>query len=89
MRAACQGLLQIHLLPVGGAIDLRVNLRQLLLHHSPGRRGDEELFVDAVPEAVGDPACVEGEMEQQVELKQTNNMAECGDGRVPGRLCYR
>lgn len=38
--------------PVGGAVDLWVRLR--LLHHSPGRRGDEELFVNAIPQAVGD-----------------------------------
>lgn len=44
-------------LPVGSAVDLRVDLRLLLLQHPPGRRGDKELFVDAVAEAVGDPAC--------------------------------
>lgn len=46
-------------LPVGSAVDLRVNLGLLLLQHPPGRSGDKELFVDAVAEAVGDPACGE------------------------------
>lgn len=46
-------------LPVGSAVDLRVNLGLLLLQHPPGRRGDKELFVDAVAEAVRDPACGE------------------------------
>lgn len=48
-------------LPVGGAVDLRVNLRLLLLlQHPPGRRGDKELLVDAVAQAVGDAACMWG-----------------------------
>lgn len=46
-------------LPVGGAVDLGVNLRLLLLllQHPPRRRGDEELLVDAVAQAVGNTAC--------------------------------
>lgn len=51
------GFTQIQLLPVGGTVDLGVNLRLLLLHHPPGSRGDKELFVDTVSEAVRDTAC--------------------------------
>lgn len=45
--------------PVGGAIELRVHLGLLLFHHPPGCRGNEEFFVDAVSEAIGNASCVE------------------------------
>ena len=68
---------QIPLLPVGGPIDLRVNLRLLLLllHHPPGRRGDEELFVDAVSEAVRNTACVGGR--DWTSVSRETQICEC------------
>lgn len=48
---------QLHVFssPVGGTVELGVNAR--LIHDCPWRRGDEELLVDAVSEAVRDAAC--------------------------------
>lgn len=41
---ACR--VRVQSLPVGGAVELRVDA--LLVHQCPGGRGDEELLVDAV-----------------------------------------
>lgn len=63
-------------LPVGSAVDLRVNLGLLLLQHPPGRRGDKELFVDAVAEAVGDPACGESRGWASAEARRLKEMSK-------------
>lgn len=44
-----------------------MHLGLLLFHHPPGRRGNKELFVDAVSEAVGDAACVEERVSARCE----------------------
>lgn len=43
----------ILVVPVGGAVELGMNL---LLHQAPGTRWDEELFIHTVPQTVRDPA---------------------------------
>lgn len=59
-------------LPVGRTVDIWVNLRLLLLHHPPGRRGNKKLFVDTVSEAVRDPACVKTRVDVGEKLKGGN-----------------